>query len=175
MSTTTTATTTTATNTNTTTTTTTIPPYPHIFRTYDWYFANQDRLQAELSAHCAVRPEALYNILSHVLRQGTFPHRDAFPTSDEEFEVAVKAALLAGSLEVKQAADALLAQEDAEELAQDLADEKAYQLKRHAELKERNAKRALQATPACEDAMPTRRSSSSKRACRGPAPAVQAK
>ena len=162
----TTPTTATATNTNTTTTTTTttttIPPYPHIFKTYDWYFANQDRLQAELSAHCAVRPEALYNLISHVLMQGTFPARDAFPTSDE-FEAAVKAALLAGSLEVKQAADALLAQEDAEELAQDLDDEKAYQLKRRAELKERNAKRALQATPACEDAMPTRRSS--KRAC----------
>ena len=157
------STTTTATNTTTTTTTTTtMSSFPHIFKTYDWYFANQDRLEAELSAHCAVRPEALYNILSHVLRQGTFPERDAFPTSDA-FEVAVKAALLAGSLEVKHAADALLAQEDAEELAQDLADEKAYQLKRRAELKERNAKRALQATPACEDAMPTRRSS--KRAC----------
>ena len=130
--------------------------FPHIFKTYDWYFANQDRLEAELSAHCAVRPEALYNILSHVLRQGTFPERDAFPTSDnEEFEVAVKAALLAGSLEVKHAADALLAQEDAEELAQDIADEKVYQLKRRAELKERNAKRALHPTPA-ERAMPAR-------------------
>ena len=158
---TTTATTTTAANTTTTTTTT--PPDPPIFKTYDWYFANQDRLQAELSAHCAVRPEALYNIISHVLMQGTFPARDAFPTSDA-FEVAVQAALLAGSLEVKQAADALLAQEDAEELAQDLADEKAYQLKRRAELKERNAKRALQATPACEDAMPTRGSSKRTRA-----------
>ena len=158
MSTTTTAAPTTTNTTTTTTTTTTIPPYPHIFKTYDWYFANQDRLQAELSAHCAVRPEALYHIIGHVLMQGTFPARDAFPTSDE-FEVAVKVALLAGSLEVKQASDALLAQEAAEELAQDLADEKAYQLKRRAELKERNAKRALQATPACEDAMPTRRSS----------------
>jgi hypothetical protein len=94
--------------------------------------------------------------------QGTFPARDAFPTSDE-FEVAVKVSLLAGSLEVKQASDALLAPEAAEELAEDLADEKAYQLKRRSKLKERNAKRALQATPACEDAMPTRRSS--KRAC----------
>ena len=73
MSTTTTAT---NTNTNTTTTTTTMSSYPHIFNTYDWYFANHDRLEAELSAHCAVRPEALYNILSHVLRQGTFPPLD---------------------------------------------------------------------------------------------------
>jgi hypothetical protein len=98
--------------------------------------------------------------------QGTFPARNAFPTPDA-FEVAVKVALLAGSLEVKQASDALLAQEAAKELAQDLTDEKAYQLKRRAELKEDNAKRTLQPTPACEDAMPTRRrsSSSSKRAC----------
>ena len=156
MSTTTTATNNNNNNTTTTTTTTTTmsSSYPHIFKTYDWYFDNQDRLQAELSAHCAVRPEALYHIIGHVLMQGTFPARDAFPTSDA-FEVAVQAALLAGSLEVKQAADALLAQDDAEELAQDLADEKAYQLKRRAELKERNAKRALHPTPA-ERAMPAR-------------------
>ena len=144
------------------TTTTTMSTSIHIFKTYAWYFENQERLLAELSARCTVRPEQVFPIIRHLLNVGAFPARDAFLYL-HEFEAAVRVAVLAGSIELKQEAEALLAQEAAEELAEDLADEKAHQLKRRAELKERNAKRALQATPACEDAMPTRRSS--KRAC----------
>jgi hypothetical protein len=136
----------------------------HLFKTYAWYFENQERLQAELSTRCTVRPEQVFPIIRHLLNVGAFPARDAFLYLDE-FEAAVRVAVLAGSIELKLEAEALLAQETAEELAEDLAEEKAHQIKRRAELnlKERSAKRALQATPACEDAMPTRRSS--KRAC----------
>ena len=64
-------------------------------------------------------------------------------------------AALAASLRIKMAAESRAAQEHAEELAQAIQTERVCQYKRRAELKERNAKRALHPTPA-ERAMPAR-------------------
>ena len=119
-----------------------------------WYFQNCASITADLALHCDLAPATVSSVVANIIENDSFPDRHALD-GEEEFSKALRTAARAAILRMKEAAAARAAQEEAEELAQDLADEKAYQLKRRAELKERNAKRALHPTPA-ERAMPAR-------------------
>ena len=118
-----------------------------------WYFENCASITADLTLHCDLAPATVYSVVENIIDSDSFPDRRAL--DDEEFNKALRTAARAASLRLKEAVAARAAQEEAEELAQDLADEKAYQLKRRAELKERNAKRALHPTPAGRALHPT--------------------
>ena len=118
-----------------------------------WYLENCASITADLALHCDLAPATVSSVVGNIIDNDSFPDRRAL--HGVEFGKALRTAARAAILRMKEAAAARAAQEEAEELAQDLADEKAYQLKRRAELKERNAKRALHPTPA-ERAMPAR-------------------
>ena len=118
-----------------------------------WYLENCASITADLALHCDLAPASVSSVVGNIIDNDSFPDRRAL--HGEEFSRALRTAARAAILRMKEAAAARIAQEEAEELAQDLADERAYQLKRRAELKERNAKRALHPTPA-ERAMPAR-------------------